>query len=204
MKLDFPFEHESIFLAGVADELAEFFEAARVQLGHDRNDALVEQIPGRVEVRVVRGLMYELLDHYLGLPRTDWSARFLAEKKRRVTEASAELKSVGATPAHVGPSLPLERYGGTFRDAWYGNILVSSASGKLMIDFESTPRMRGALEHWQYDTFVTHFEDQAIEPAYVTFVLDADGNPTRMTLKAVSPIADFSYDYQDLQPQKQP
>jgi len=32
----------------------------------------------------------------------------------------------------------------------------------------------------------------------VTFALDADGNVGRITLKAVSPLADFSYGYQDL------
>lgn len=56
----------------------------------------------------------------------------------------------------------------------------------------------GTLEHWQYDTFITRFDDKAIEPAYVTFSLDADGRIDRVTMKAVSPRADFSYDYQDL------
>jgi hypothetical protein len=32
----------------------------------------------------------------------------------------------------------------------------------------------------------------------VTFSLDADGKVDRVTMKPVSPIADFSYDYQDL------
>jgi hypothetical protein len=58
--------------------------------------------------------------------------------------------------------------------------------------------MAGTLEHWQYDSFVTRFEDKTIEPAYVTFGLDADGKVERITMKPVSPIADFSYDYQDL------
>ena len=37
-----------------------------------------------------------------------------------------------------------------------------------------------------------------IEPAYVTFSLDAGGKVDRVTMKAVSPLADFSFDYQDL------
>jgi hypothetical protein len=98
----------------------------------------------------------------------------------------------------VGPSLPLERYTGSFADAWYGNIEVTQADGRLRIDFKSTPRMAGALEHWQYDTFVTHLDDKSIEPAYVTFGLGPDGGVERVTLKPVSPLADFSYDYQDL------
>ena len=68
----------------------------------------------------------------------------------------------------------------------------------MTIDFKSTPRMAGTLEHWQYDSFVTRFADKAIEPAYVTFGIDAAGKVDRVTMKAVSPIADFSYDYHDL------
>jgi CubicO group peptidase (beta-lactamase class C family) len=147
---------------------------------------------------IIGGLMYELLDHYLGLPRTDWVARYRAEKQRKVSEALSALKAPSAQPTAVGPSLPVERYTGTYNDPWYGNIDIAVADGKLRIDFKSTPRMGGVLEHWQYDTFVTRFDDKTIEPAYVTFALDAEGKVDRITMKAVSPLADFSYDYQDL------
>jgi CubicO group peptidase (beta-lactamase class C family) len=146
----------------------------------------------------ILGLMYELLDHYLGLPRTDWTERFRAFKQQRIAGGLAALKEKTAKPAQVGPSLPVASYTGTYADPWYGNIEVTAADGKLHIDFKSTPRMGGALEHWQYDTFITRFDDKAIEPAYVTFDLDADGKVNRVTMKAASPLADFSYDYQDL------
>jgi hypothetical protein len=110
----------------------------------------------------------------------------------------AALKTQTAKPAAIGPALPVERYAGTYADPWYGNIEVTAADGRLRIDFKSTPNMAGALEHWQYDSFITRFEDKTIEPAYVTFSLNADGKVDRVTLKAVSPLADFSYDYQDL------
>ncbi len=147
---------------------------------------------------IIRGLMYELLDHYLGRPRVDWVARYRAEKQRRIAEALTALKTQTTRPAAVGPSLPLEGYAGSYADPWYGNIAVAAREGKLTIDFKSTPRMGGALEHYQYDTFITRFDDKSIEPAYVTFNLDANGKVSRVTLKAVSPLADFSYDYQDL------
>ncbi|MGH8131723.1 MAG: serine hydrolase, partial [Steroidobacteraceae bacterium] len=122
---------------------------------------------------IIGGLMYELLDHYLGRPRVDWVARYRAQKQRRIAAALHALKAKSATPAHVGPSLPLAGYAGTYTDPWYGNIeIAAAADGKLRIDFESTPRMGGTLEHWQYDTFVTRFDDKTIEPAYVTFNLD--------------------------------
>jgi len=146
----------------------------------------------------ILGLMYELLDHYLGRPHVDWVNRYRTYKQGKVAAALAALKTQTASPAHVGPSLPLAGYAGTYTDPWYGNIVVSAANGKLAIDFKSTPRMTGTLEHWQYDTFVTRFDDKTIEPAYVTFSLDADGKIAGVTMKAVSPIADFSWDYHDL------
>jgi CubicO group peptidase (beta-lactamase class C family) len=147
---------------------------------------------------IINGLMYELLDHYLGQPAHDWPAKFITVKKQRLDDALKAYKSVAASPANIGPSLALARYVGTYADPWYGNIEIAEGKGILTIDFKSTPRMAGTLEHWQYDSFITRFNDKAIEPAYVTFGLDADGKVERVTLKAVSPLADFSYDYQDL------
>jgi hypothetical protein len=113
-------------------------------------------------------------------------------------EALKTYNAVAAKPVKVGPSLPLARYAGTFSDPWYGLLEIAQVKGKLTIDFKSTPRMAGTLDHWQYDSFVTRFDDKTIEPAYVTFGLSADGRVERIVMKAVSPIADFSYDYKDL------
>jgi CubicO group peptidase (beta-lactamase class C family) len=147
---------------------------------------------------IILGLVFELLDHYLDAPAADWPAKFKAFKQTKIAEGLKAYKTTAAKPARVGPSLPLARYVGTYADPWYGNIEVALVKGKLTIDFKSTPRMGGTLEHWQYDSFTTKFDDKSIEPAYVTFGLDANGKVERVTLKPVSPIADFSYDYQDL------
>ena len=147
---------------------------------------------------VIIGLMYELLDHYLGVPSNDWPTKFREYKAGKVAGALKAAKSAAAKPAKVGPSLPSERYAGTYHDAWYGDIVVSVQNKKLAIDFTSTPNMKGPLDHYQYDSFITRFTDKNIEPAYVNFSLDADGKVDRITMKPVSPIADFSYDYQDL------
>jgi CubicO group peptidase (beta-lactamase class C family) len=147
---------------------------------------------------IINGLMFELLDHYLGAPPNDWPAKFIAFKQQRTNDALKTYDAAVAKPAEVGPSLPLARYTGTYSDPWYGNIEIALSKNKLTIDFKSTPRMAGTLEHWQYDSFVTRLDDKTIEPAYVTFALDADGRVERVTMKPVSPLADFSYDYQDL------
>lgn len=144
------------------------------------------------------GIAYELLDHYLGQPAYDWGAAWQQFVRERDEKAVAFLKKQTSAPAGAGPSLPLARYAGDYADAWYGPIAIALHDGKLAIDFKQTPGMTGELAHWQYDTFRTRWRDPLIEPAYVTFALDADGAVARIALRAVSPLADFSFDYQDL------
>jgi CubicO group peptidase (beta-lactamase class C family) len=144
------------------------------------------------------GVAYELLDHYLEQPRYDWAAAWQEVVRQRDEKAVAALKQQTATPARVGPSLPLPRYAGEFADAWYGEVAIAHQDGRLTMDFKQTPGMSGQLTHWQYDTFRVDWRDPLIEPAYVTFALDADGGIDRIGMRAVSPLADFSFDYQDL------
>lgn len=148
--------------------------------------------------QVLRGMMLELLDHYLGAPKADWPEKWAAFRKERVEKGLALLQAEQAEPADVGPSLSLDSYAGEYVDPWYGKIIVGRDKQGLTIDFTSTPRMNGRLEHYQYDSFITRLTDEAIEPAIVTFSLDAEGAVDRVTMKALSPIADFSYDYHDL------
>lgn len=144
------------------------------------------------------GLTYDLLDHYLDQPDHGWIQKWEDWYQARLAGGVEFLKQSKASPAQSGPSLALARYAGRYRDPWYGDVVIGADKKGLTIDFTSTPRMAGRLDHWQYDSFVTRFDDPAIEPAYVTFALDADGKITGVTMKAVSKIADFSWDYHDL------
>jgi CubicO group peptidase (beta-lactamase class C family) len=144
------------------------------------------------------GVAYELLDHYLGADYYDWSAAWQQFVHARDERAVAALQTQTAAPAQAGPSLPLASYTGDFVDPWYGPISITQHGDKLMVDFKQTPGMSGEMTHWQYDTFRVVWGDPVIEPAYMTFNLGADGKVDRIRMRAVSPQADFSFDYQDL------
>lgn len=147
----------------------------------------------------VLGIAYELLDHYLGRPYYDWGAAFQTFVRERDARAVAMLQQQTSTAAPSQPSLPLERYAGRYRDPWYGPMTITHRSdGRLVMDFTLTPGMTGELTHFQYDTFRVDWRDRLIEPAYVTFQLDAQGGVDRIKMQAVSPLADFSFDYHDL------
>ena len=59
-------------------------------------------------------------------------------------------------------------------------------------------RADSTLRATQYDTFIARWRTQHIEDAYVTFALTPDGAIDRFDMMPVSPLADFSFDYQDL------
>jgi hypothetical protein len=146
-------------------------------------------------------VLYHVLDHYFGLPPADWIAAFKsAEDKEKKEAAEAMKEAEGARAVDSKPSLPLEKYAGTYNDAWYGTITIrmDTQKGGLVITFDHTPTMIGDLQHWQYDTFKAHWRDRTIEDAFVTFALKPDGSIDSARMAAVSPLADFSFDYQDL------
>ncbi|MEX2150458.1 MAG: serine hydrolase [Steroidobacteraceae bacterium] len=146
----------------------------------------------------VPGLTYELLDHYLGQPKHDWPGAYEEFFAARSAAAIEAIRAAAAARPQSAPSLPLAGYAGNYADPWYGPIAIREQGGALSIEFLQTPGMTGPLEHWAYDTFIVRWPDRLIEPAYVTFALDAGGRPERISMKAVSPVADFSFDYHDL------
>lgn len=141
-----------------------------------------------------------LLDHYVGAPRKDWITQGKIDDAKQKADAIAQAgKASAARPAGArGPSLPLAGYAGTYRDAWYGDVIVAQSGKGLSIAFSRSPTLKGRLEPWAFDSFKTAFEDPAIENAYVSFQVSPEGTVEQATLKAISPVADFSYDYQDL------
>jgi CubicO group peptidase (beta-lactamase class C family) len=147
---------------------------------------------------LLSGLTYELIDHYLGLPRQDWAAKYKAVHEARVARAIAAVAPQAELGPKAGPSMALARYAGAYTDPWFGTIKIKEAKGVLAVEFPHWPGLTATLEHHQYDTFRTRFNDPVVEPAYMSFDLGRDGRVERITMEPVSPIADFSYNYRDL------
>ncbi len=141
-----------------------------------------------------------ILDHYLGVPPFDWIDGFQKLNARSESESAAAAQRKSASrDASSKPSLPLAKYAGTYRDAWYGDIEIAERGGKLTIRFTHTPSLAGDLEHWQHDTFIARWTDRELRAdAYLTFALDPDGSIDQAKMRAVSPDTDFSFDFQDL------
>jgi CubicO group peptidase (beta-lactamase class C family) len=141
-----------------------------------------------------------VLDAYLGAPRTDWTAAYAAALAKTRGKADEDWqKHVAARAAGAPPSLPLGKYARTYRDPWYGDVIVEENDGQLRMRFSRTPQLTGTMTPWQHDTFIVKWDERWLNAdAFVTFALDADGGIREARMEAISPMTDFSFDFQDL------
>jgi CubicO group peptidase (beta-lactamase class C family) len=141
-----------------------------------------------------------VVDHYAGAPAVDWVAAYRDLVAIDKAEGEAEARAAaGKRAADSRPSLPLASYAGRYRDAWYGDVLVEHKDGKLSIQFTHTKQLGGELTHWHYNTFVARWRDRTLfADAYVTFSLNPDGSVEGAKMQPLSPLTDFSFDFQDL------
>jgi len=155
---------------------------------------------------LLRALRSGITDICMGKVDVDWiadSKRREAEGVQRSLAAAAAIDAKQAAGAQ--PSLPLVAYAGTWRDPWYGDIVIETReSGRgrnrrtgLYLTFTHTPALNGPLEPYDGETMRTRFPDKREEDTFITFTLEG-GAPRTATMKAVSPDADFSYDYHNL------
>jgi len=144
-------------------------------------------------------VLFHILDGYLGGSTQDYVAQFKAYEDKQKKEADeAMAKAATSRAADSKPSLILEKYTGEYTDPWYGLATIRPENGGLVLKLARTEKGTADLQHWQYDTFKAHWRDRTVEDAFVTFALKPDGSIDHFTMVAVSPLADFSFDYQDL------
>jgi CubicO group peptidase (beta-lactamase class C family) len=141
-----------------------------------------------------------ILDAYMGAAPMDWTKIYHSAGEQQRLRAEAVEKSLGAKRATDSkPSLTLEKYAGKFTDSWYGEIDIAKEQSGLVLRFSHTPQLTGDLEHWQYDTFKARWRDRSLNAdAFVTFALNPDGSISQIKMVPVSPLTDFSFDFQDL------
>lgn len=119
-------------------------------------------------------LMYRVFDMYTGNPSRDWSKELLSLYGRLESEAdSARRQQDQRRVANTQPSLPLDRYAGTYANQTYGNVVVTVRQSALHFAF-GRGRV-GGLTHWHYDTFQARWDDERMQPSQIVFTPDGMG-----------------------------
>jgi len=142
----------------------------------------------------------EVLDAFLGAPSADWVAAYAEVVKKGEANADTSWqKHVAAREPEPKLSVPLARFAGKFRDPWYGDVTIVEEGGRLVMRFEKTAQLVGDLEHWQQETFIVRWRDRSLNAdAWITFALTPDAKVDQVTMAAISPLTDFSFDFHHL------
>lgn len=145
-------------------------------------------------------ITYEALDMLLGNTGHDWLKGYAeAVAKAQGNADDSWQKHLAARDANSRPSLPLARYAGTYRDPWYGDVVIRQSAKGLELQFSKTAQLLGDVSHWQHDTFIVRWRDRSLNAdAFLSFTLDPDGKIRELRMQPISPLTDFSFDFQDL------
>ena len=124
-------------------------------------------------------------------PRRAWLYDYINEiESQHATTAQPRPNTSARTPAPT--TVPWQ---GIYHDPWLGTAHLCPENGKLRFRVEKSPRLRGTVmqldSRWlvQWDTLGADAEP---------WLQVSPGTPHTLTLRAIDPDIDFSYDYQDL------
>jgi len=143
----------------------------------------------------------DIFEVYFGLPETDWVSYYAKKEKQQLSREESKLSRIGnKLTESSSPLLKLNKYAQTYIDKWYGEIIISLKADKLVVQFGRTPILKGELIHYEENTFIVRWEDRTLKAdAYVKFKTNAEGDVSLVTMKAISSLTDFSFDFQDLE-----
>lgn len=145
-------------------------------------------------------IIHHIAGYYLKTGPFDWMTGYRRQEDAKFARFSEmEQQALGKRDSSSRPALPLEKYCGTYRDPWYGDITITMKDGALHMKFSHTPVFYGKLEHWQYETFIVRWDHREVRgDAFITFSLTPEGKIDAAKMKAVSPLTDVSLDFHDL------
>jgi CubicO group peptidase (beta-lactamase class C family) len=157
----------------------------------------------------------QIKDAYLGIPGTDRVTEYAAIRQSQLASAKHITDSIwkevaafqaqqattvsGRRGAPTGSARDLSIYLGTYRDPWLGEIVISMKNGKPWFDSKRSPKLTGEMLPYKGNSFIVKWRDRSMgADAFVLFTLDQRGIASGIKMLPVSPLTDFSYDFQDL------
>lgn len=141
-------------------------------------------------------------DSYLGIPYTNYVELYSKREKDNVSKSDKETVEVWAAVAKnqkENLKIDLKKYTGTFKDDWFGTILISEKKGKLSFKSIRSPKLAGEIFFYKDNTLVVKWNTRSFNAdAFLSFELDKNGNLNVLKMKPISELTDFSYDFHDL------
>jgi len=88
---------------------------------------------------------------------------------------------------------------GNYQDNWFGKISIRQTKGALRFQSERSPRLTGSMFYYKENTYAVKWDNRSLNAdAFIHFDIDSNGIATHFKMEAISPLTDFSFDFQDL------
>ncbi len=176
-------------------------EFTQITLLPELNLAII-LLTNQQEAEAMFSITNQIKDAYFGKTGTDWIADAAKRRAQAIAEAKAITDAVWNNinkALQNGQTQDINLFVGNYADAWLGNAMITLKNGKLRFDAKRSPHMTGEMLPYKGTTFVVKWDDRSMDAdAYLTFTLDQEGKASGFTMKAISPLTDFSYDFHDL------
>lgn len=139
-------------------------------------------------------------DFYLGLPEKDWVTEYsdlISKRKGDADKITTEVwetveKNKKAKVAY------LEDLPGIYKDPWFGDVTISKTIGKLRFESKRSSQLRGEMFYYKEDTFAVKWDNPYLHADALIMLKIENGKVKGFKMEAISPLTDFSYDFQDL------
>jgi CubicO group peptidase (beta-lactamase class C family) len=149
-----------------------------------------------------RAITNTIKDSYLGIKSEDYIALYSSRIKANEDSADKVTDEVWAAVAKnknakIEPDFtPIT---GTYKDSWFGDILISEKKGKLFFKSKRSSQLKGEVFFYKEGNYVVKWDNAYLHAdAHLFFQFDELGKVTSLKMKPISELTDFSYDFQDL------
>lgn len=139
-------------------------------------------------------------DFYLGLPEKDWVEHYSELIAKRQGDADQIVSEVWKTVEENKKKriAYIDTLAGTYEDPWFGQVEISQSKGKLRFVSKRSSQLQGDMFYYKGDTFAVKWDNAYLHADAFAIIETKDGKVVGMKMLPISPLTDFSYDFQDL------
>ncbi|MEO6289153.1 MAG: serine hydrolase [Ginsengibacter sp.] len=150
-----------------------------------------------------RSVTNTIKDSYLGVKGNNWVDTYhrrVLDNEANANKITSDIwKDIDALQNSTSFKPDATLFTGTYNDPWFGDVVISIKNGKLWFDSKRSYLLTGQMLPYKGNTFIVKWNDRSFDAdAYVMFELDKDGEASGVKMSAISPLTDFSFDFQDL------
>jgi CubicO group peptidase (beta-lactamase class C family) len=133
-------------------------------------------LTNREDHNLQNALAHYLIDQFMGVETTNWSARYLQSDRENRDRLQAQRVAIeAARDRQSQPSKALAGYTGEYVANVNGPAFIKQEDDLLVITLALHPHIRGVITHWQYDTFKVKWNDKVWNENLIYFDLDDNG-----------------------------